>query len=49
MSVSHSLTHEAPTVTPSDVKIATWICFFAWTFAVYDVVLFGNLLPVLAA
>lgn len=36
-------------VTPKDVRIATWICFFAWTFAVYDFVLFGNLLPVLAA
>lgn len=35
-------------VTPKDVRIATWICFFAWTFAVYDFVLFGNLLPVLA-
>ncbi|WP_345797503.1 MFS transporter [Castellaniella sp. MT123] len=35
-------------VTPKDVVIASWICFFAWTFAVYDFVLFGNLLPVLA-
>ncbi|MDJ0354660.1 MFS transporter [Paenarthrobacter sp. PH39-S1] len=39
----------APTpVTTRDVRIATWICFFAWTFAVYDFVLFGNLLPKLA-
>ena len=36
-------------LTARDVRIATWICFFAWTFAVYDFVLFGNLLPVLAA
>jgi MFS family permease len=36
-------------VTARDVTVATWICFFAWTFAVYDFVLFGNLLPVLAA
>lgn len=36
-------------VTDRDVRIATWICFFAWTFAVYDFVLFGNLLPQLAA
>lgn len=36
------------TITPRDVKFASWICFFAWTFAVYDFVLFGNLLPVLA-
>lgn len=34
--------------TPRDVKIASWICFFAWTVAVYDFVLFGNLLPVIA-
>jgi len=35
--------------TPRDVKIASWICFFAWAVAVYDFVLFGNLLPVMAA
>lgn len=35
-------------VQPKDVRLATWICFFAWTFAVYDFVLFGNLLPQLA-
>ncbi|MDO5753188.1 MFS transporter [Arthrobacter sp.] len=35
-------------VTTKDVRFATWICFFAWTFAVYDFVLFGNLLPKLA-
>ena len=35
-------------VRPRDVRLATWICFFAWTFAVYDFVLFGNLLPQLA-
>ncbi|GAA3676209.1 MFS transporter [Arthrobacter ginkgonis] len=34
--------------TPRDVKIASWICFFAWTVAVYDFVLFGNLLPIMA-
>lgn len=34
--------------TPRDVKIASWICFFAWTVAVYDFVLFGNVLPVMA-
>lgn len=32
-----------------DVRRATVICFFAWTFAVYDFVLFANLLPVIAA
>jgi MFS family permease len=40
---------QVPHVNERDVKIATWICFFAWTFAVYDFVLFGNLLPKLAA
>lgn len=38
----------AAPVTVKDVRFATWICFFAWTFAVYDFVLFGNLLPKLA-
>ena len=42
-------TTQIPRVTERDVKIATWVCFFAWTFAVYDFVLFGNLLPKLAA
>jgi MFS family permease len=40
---------QVPRLTGRDVRIATWICFFAWTFAVYDFVLFGNLLPKLAA
>ncbi|RTL69150.1 MAG: MFS transporter [Pseudonocardiaceae bacterium] len=35
-------------VTRIDVRRATVICFFAWTFAVYDFVLFANLLPVIA-
>jgi MFS family permease len=46
---SQKIIPKLQSVTPRDVKIATWICFFAWTFAVYDFVLFGNLLPVLAA
>ncbi|TWP39073.1 MFS transporter [Leekyejoonella antrihumi] len=37
-----------PTFSPRDVTTANWICFFAWTFAVYDFVLFGNLLPKIA-
>ena len=41
--------YQVPRVTERDTRIATWICFFAWTFAVYDFVLFGNLLPQLAA
>jgi len=35
-------------ITERDIKIAAWVCFFAWTFAVYDFVLFGDLLPKLA-
>ena len=49
MDAASKLTSEVREVTPRDVNVATWICFFAWTFAVYDFVLFGNLLPVLAA
>lgn len=50
MSTSTSLdpAAEHDVVTLKDVKYSTWICFFAWTFAVYDFVLFGNLLPKLA-
>lgn len=49
MSVSDRLTTtHVPRVSEKDVRTATWICFFAWTFAVYDFVLFGNLLPKLA-
>jgi len=40
--------HPLSTITPKDARIAAWICFFAWTFAVYDFVLFGNLLPKIA-
>lgn len=35
----------APTVTRKQVSYATWVCFFAWVFAVYDFILFGTLLP----
>jgi MFS family permease len=48
MDVSAQAVSQVPRVTERDVRIATWICFFAWTFAVYDFVLFGNLLPQLA-
>jgi MFS family permease len=49
MDVSASTLASVPEITERDVKRATWVCFFAWTFAVYDFVLFGNLLPKLAA
>ncbi|WP_433286347.1 MFS transporter [Pseudonocardia sp. CA-142604] len=48
MDASAQRISQVPRVTERDVKIATWVCFFAWTFAVYDFVLFGNLLPKLA-
>jgi MFS family permease len=48
MDASAQKVSQVPRVTERDVKIATWVCFFAWTFAVYDFVLFGNLLPKLA-
>ncbi len=34
-----------PIVTKKQVGYATWVCFFAWVFAVYDFILFGTLLP----
>lgn len=34
-----------PPVTTAQVKYATLVAFLAWAFAVYDFVLFGNLLP----
>jgi MFS family permease len=45
-----AITHHqgTPELTPRKVRYAAWICFLAWTFAVYDFVLFGNLLPPLA-
>ncbi|QCU76929.1 MFS transporter [Citricoccus sp. SGAir0253] len=49
MSITQTRQVESTDITPQDVRLATWICFFAWTFAVYDFVLFGNLLPQLAS
>lgn len=49
MNAPSPVTGDLPRIRDKDVKIATWVCFFAWTFAVYDFVLFGNLLPQLAA
>jgi len=36
---------QPPTVNLKQVNYATWVCFFAWIFAVYDFILFGTLLP----
>jgi MFS family permease len=49
MDTTERITLRVPEITERDVNRALWICFFAWTFAVYDFVLFGNLLPKLAA
>ncbi|MCY1158926.1 MAG: transporter [Citricoccus sp.] len=49
MTTTQTLQVDSTDITPKDVRLATWICFFAWTFAVYDFVLFGNLLPQLAS
>lgn len=50
--MSISMVEEARRINDSvrlpDVRLATVICFFAWTFAVYDFILFANLLPVIA-
>lgn len=50
--MSISMLEEARRINDSvrlvDVRRATTICFFAWTFAVYDFILFANLLPVIA-
>lgn len=40
---------QVPKFSPRDVRFANWLCFFAWAGAVYDFILFGNLLPVIAA
>ena len=38
-----------PKFGPKDVRFANWLCFFAWVAAVYDFILFANLLPVIGA
>ncbi|MDN5762990.1 MAG: MFS transporter [Microlunatus sp.] len=48
MEATEPIALDVPTITEKDVNRALWICFFAWTFAVYDFVLFGNLLPKIA-
>ena len=40
---------KAPAISGKDLNWALVLCFLAWTFAVYDFVLFGNLLPEMAA
>jgi MFS family permease len=45
MDTTERIAHSVPKITERDVTRALWICFLAWTFAVYDFVLFANLLP----
>jgi len=40
-----SVAWQPPDVNHRQVNYATWVCFFAWVFAVYDFILFGTLLP----
>lgn len=45
MNELQGLYKDIPKIKEKDVKIALWLCFLAWTFAMYDFILFGNLLP----
>lgn len=47
MTIPHQ--YEPPTISSRDASYASWVCFFAWTFATFDFVAFGYLLPKLAA
>ena len=44
-----SVAWSPPVVTTGQVRYATVIAFCAWAFAVFDFVLFGNLLPQMGA
>ncbi len=46
--VSASQAGRASTITKRDVIYASIVAFFAWLFSVYDFILFGTLLPVIA-
>jgi MFS family permease len=39
---------QVPTITRSDVLYASVVAFFAWVFSVYDFIMFGVMLPVIA-
>jgi len=46
ITVASSTSSPPPPPPPlKQVNYATWVCFFAWVFAVYDFILFGTLLP----
>lgn len=47
-STANTATWKPNVITPRDARFATILAFFAWTFAVYDFVLFGTMLPVMA-
>lgn len=48
MDLANTRIRDASVVTEKDARNAAWVCFLAWTFAVYDFILFGSLLPKLA-
>ena len=47
-SIANTVTWKPNVITPKDARFATVLAFLAWTFAVYDFVLFGTMLPVMA-
>lgn len=47
-STASTATWKPNVITPKDARFATVLAFFAWTFAVYDFVLFGTMLPAMA-
>lgn len=47
-SPASTMTWKPNVITPKDARFATVLAFFAWTFAVYDFVLFGTMLPAMA-
>lgn len=47
-SIANTVKWKPNVITPKDARFATVLAFLAWTFAVYDFVLFGTMLPVMA-
>ena len=47
-SLANTVAWKPNVITPKDARFATVLAFFAWTFAVYDFVLFGTMLPLMA-
>lgn len=47
MSQTRSLVEDFPDLAPREVRYAATVALVAWTFAVYDLITFGNLLPLI--